>query len=118
MKGLCFNAIPIVCIRRSTFYNRNTVSIVEQLVDGGFMEEAGALSGNKHARILHQRPVPNQYVDRAYIDLFMGLLQTEGVLALGLYRAQGTLGSPVPYVFTCPPKDCVVNALDLVYVLD
>lgn len=118
MGGLCVKVIPIVDTRRSTFYNRNTVSIVEQLVDGGFTEEAGALSVNKHARILHQRHVPDQYANRAYIDLFMGLLQTEGVLALGLYRAQGTLGSPVPYVFTCPPKDCIVNASDLVYVLD
>lgn len=102
--------------RRSSFYNKNTVSIVEQLVEGGFVEDGGGISSARH-RTLEQIPVPAQYANGEYADLFVGVLIDHGMLALGLYRASGTLGSPTAYVFTNPPKDTIVNGNDLVFVL-
>ena len=68
-------------------------------------------------RILEQIPVPKEYVNRQYSELFTGLLRESGTLSLGLYRARGTLGSPIPYVFTNPTKETVVHEDDLVYVI-
>ncbi|KAJ7563626.1 hypothetical protein O6H91_03G117500 [Diphasiastrum complanatum] len=112
----------VVCPRmlsflfHSSFYNRNTVSIVEQLVEGGHVESGKGVSYN-HRRVLEQIPVPIKYVNCMYSDLFMDLLTENGMLALGLYRARGTLGSLAAYVFTNPPKNTKVNGADLVFVL-
>lgn len=85
-------------------------------MEGGYIEENGCL-GEMRSQGLEQIEVPKQYGNGRYSELFMGLLHEKGMLALGLYRVQGTLASPTPYVFTNPPKDCIVNAADLVYVL-
>lgn len=71
----------------------------------------------EHLRVLSQIPVPDEYANQTYGALFLGLLRDKAILPLGLYRCRGTLGSPTAYVFTNPPKDCIVNAADLVYVL-
>jgi potassium large conductance calcium-activated channel subfamily M alpha protein 1 len=102
--------------RRSSFYNRNTTSIVEQLLEGGYVKQEGGLSSER-LRILEHIPVPEQYSNQEYGALFVALLHDRGILALGLYRAQGTLGAPTSYVFTNPPKETIVNAADWVYVL-
>jgi len=102
--------------RRSSFFNRNTVSIVEQMVEGGCVEHNGCL-GDDHARLLQQIEVPIQYVNHHFCDLFTGLLREKGILSLGIYRACGTLGSPTAYVLTNPLKETIINAGDLVYVL-
>jgi hypothetical protein len=39
------------------------------------------------------------------------------MLALGLYRAKGTLGSSAPYLYTNPEKQTVLTADDAVVVL-
>ena len=92
------------------------MSIVQQLIEGGHTIRNGALS-YKSPRMLHQIAVPNAYVNKPYGDLFMGLLRDRGVLALGLYRAKGTLGSLSAYVFTNPMRETVVHEADLVYVI-
>ena len=116
MEGRTTSPILLGFLMRSTFYNRNTVSIVEQMVDGGYLEEeAGYLSDDRNGRTLEQIPIPCIYANRPYIDLFMGLLHKQNILAIGLYRTKGTLGSPTSYVLTNPPKNCVVNANDMVY---
>lgn len=89
---------------------------MEQLIEGGYVEIDGTLSYDE-VRVLNQIPVPQEYCNRSYSDLFIGLLRDKGILPLGLYRARGTLGSPTAYVFTNPPKETIVNAADLVYVL-
>lgn len=116
MEGRATSPILLGFLMRSTFYNRNTVSIVEQMVDGGYIEEDGCLSDDRYARRFEQINVPEQYANRPYIDLFMGLLHRECILAMGLYRTKGTLGCPTSYVLTNPPKNCIVNATDMVYV--
>ncbi|KAH9541015.1 hypothetical protein CY35_14G037400 [Sphagnum magellanicum] len=116
MEGKAVSLMLLGFLLRSTFYNRNTLSIVEQLLEGGYVKQEGGLSSER-LRIFDQIPVPDQYHNREYSHLFIGLLHERGILALGLYRACGTLGSPCSYVFTNPPKNTIVNAADGVYVL-
>jgi hypothetical protein len=89
---------------------------VEQLLEGGHTIRNGTLS-YKNPRRFKQISVPEEYVNRRYGDLFIGLLHNQGILALGLYRARGTLGAPSAYVFTNPPQETMVYEADLVYVI-
>lgn len=116
MEGRATSPILLGFLMRSTFYNRNTVSIVEQIVDGGYIEQDGCLSNDRNSRRFEQIVVPEPYANRPYIELFMELLHKRDILALGLYRTKGTLGCPTSYVLTNPPKNCIVNATDMVYV--
>ena len=89
---------------------------MDQFLEGGHTIHNGTLSYND-PRLLEQMPVPKEYRNKQYSDLFIGLLRDKGVLALGLYRARGTLGAPTPYVFTNPMKETIVCEDDLVYVI-
>lgn len=109
-------SVVIERCRRSTFYNKNAISIVEQFVQGGFIATEEGLSSDR-LRVLDQIPVPPVYANKVYSFLFLSLLQDKGILALGLYRVQGTLGAPTSYVLTNPLKDCIVNPDDLVFIL-
>ncbi|XP_024521187.1 calcium-activated potassium channel subunit alpha-1-like isoform X1 [Selaginella moellendorffii] len=110
MEGRAVSPSMLSFLMRSSFYNKNTSSIVEQLVEG-------SVDDSKHARVLEQFEAPQKYVNRSYGDMFSELLAERGMLALGLYRAKGTHGSPCPYVFTNPPMDSIVSAEDLVFAL-
>ncbi|KAI5060045.1 hypothetical protein GOP47_0024465, partial [Adiantum capillus-veneris] len=116
MEGKAVSGSMLGFLLRFTFYNKNTRSIIEQLVDGGPTKLYDGLS-NDHRRIMDQISVPDEYVNRPFSELFIGLLTHQKMLALGLYRASGTLGAPTPYVYTNPPRDAIVNAVDLVFVL-
>lgn len=89
---------------------------MEQLIEGGHTIRNGTLS-YRNPRRLKQISVPQEYVNKQYGDLFIGLLRNQGILALGLYRARGTLGAPSAYVFTNPLKETIVFEADLVYVI-
>lgn len=102
------------CYRYSTFYNRNTVDIVEHFVSCGVSSEE---ENEAKVPCLKQIDMPKHYVGLGFNDLFNGLLLRENLLALGLYRPVGTAGSIVPYVYTNPAPDEVMGAEDLVYVL-
>lgn len=116
MEGKAVSRVLLGFLLRSSFYNKNTVSIVEQLIEGGHTIRNGTLS-YKSPRMLHQIAVPKEYINKQYGGLFIGLLRDRGILALGLYRAKGTLESPTAYVFTNPMKDTVVHEADLAYVI-
>ncbi|KAG0559141.1 hypothetical protein KC19_10G082400 [Ceratodon purpureus] len=118
MEGKAVSSLLLGFLLRSSFYNRNTVSIVEQLIEGGgHTLRKGAMSYKRPGRMLQQMEAPKEFWNKSYGDLFVGLLRDKGVLALGLYRAQGTLGAPTAYVFTNPMKDTIVHDADLVYVI-
>lgn len=89
---------------------------MDQFLEGGHTIHNGTLSYN-NPRILEQIPVPKQYINKQYSNLFFGLLRDKGVLAMGLYRGRGTLGAPTPYVFTNPMKESIVCEADLVYII-
>ncbi|KAL2612895.1 hypothetical protein R1flu_024587 [Riccia fluitans] len=134
MEGKAISARMLGFLLRSSFYNRNTVSIVEQLVQGGGTyhvkaEPQDTVDGDIHeqddandvddgcAKLLSQMAVPNKYANGSYSALFLGLLREQRVIALGLFRVRGTLGAPSPYVLTNPKSDCTVNPDDLVYIV-
>ena len=91
MEGRATSPILLGFLMWSTFYNRNTVSIVEQIIDGGYIEEDGCLSTYRYARRFEQIDLLECYANRPYIDLFIGLLHREGKLAMGSYRTKGLL---------------------------
>ncbi|KAJ7570308.1 hypothetical protein O6H91_01G114300 [Diphasiastrum complanatum] len=113
-KGFCPEALTFLLY--ATFFNRNTVAIVEQLLSTRHIlpsEEAEDSAGRRLEQIL----LPKYYVGRNYCELFVELLKERKMLALGLYRPLGTHGSPVSYVYTNPsPHEELVSG-DLVYVL-
>ncbi|KAH7279510.1 hypothetical protein KP509_37G022200 [Ceratopteris richardii] len=116
MEGKAISGSMLGFLLRSTFYNKNTVYLIEQLVGGGPSKLSDGLSKD-HMKILYQVPVPEKYVNHPYSDLFIGLLTHHRMLALGLYRGNKTLEVPTQYVYTNPKRDCIVNAVDLVFVI-
>lgn len=89
---------------------------MDQFIEGGHTIHNGTLS-YKYSRVLKQVPVPKEYINKEYSDMFIGLLRDKGILALGLYRARGTLGAPSAYVYTNPMKESIVGEADLIYVI-
>ena len=60
--------------------------------------------------------IPRSFTGRPYLDLFRAL-NSRNVLAVGLYRAKnGTHGSLLPFVLSCPKGEIVVAENDKVYV--
>ncbi|CAM6125487.1 unnamed protein product [Calypogeia fissa] len=116
MEGKAISAAMLGFLMRSSFYNRNTQTIVEQMIEGGYVKTADGLIKERQ-RIFDQICLPEQYGNRPYSDLFLSLLREKGILAIGLYRVRGTLGAPTAYVLTNPEPDCIVNPDDRVYVL-
>lgn len=101
--------------RYASFFNRSTVSIVEQLISGGKVLDDNS-EGNK-VRVLDQIAVPKPYVSQNFGALFTGLLRRDHMLALGLYRPISAHGSLVSYVFTNPPPHEQLELKDLVFIL-
>ncbi|KAL2632695.1 hypothetical protein R1flu_004174 [Riccia fluitans] len=116
MEGKATSLAMLGFLVRSSFLNRNTISIVEQLIMGGFAVTEEGLSKDRQ-RILHHMEVPAGYANRTFQKLFTYLLHERSMLAIGLYRVRGNLGAPTSYVFTNPQKGCIVNPDDLVYVI-
>ncbi|OAE22765.1 hypothetical protein AXG93_2035s1490 [Marchantia polymorpha subsp. ruderalis] len=133
MEGKAISSSMLGFLLRSSFYNKNTVSVVEQLVQGGGTYnvkaplKTGEAEMHEHddaddiddniLKLLAQITVPAQYADRPFSELFHGLLREQGVIALGLFRVKGTLGAPSPYVLTNPKSNWIVNPDDLVYII-
>ncbi len=108
--------------RFATFYNRQVMAIVDQLVSGGEVLMMDNESNREYAsdstlRQLDQVPVSKAYVGQTFKQLFLGMLQFEGCLALGLYRARGNKGSVSAFVSTNPEPTEILESTDLVYIL-
>lgn len=108
------------CLRYATFYNRHTVTIVEQLLCGDNICSAtkgDRGNGNGKLRKLDQIRVPEEYVGKTFKDAFVGMLVNGGMMALGLYRALGTSGSIVSFVYTNPSPSTILFHDDLIYAI-
>lgn len=103
-----------IFFRRALYYNSNSLNIVKLFLEGNFSKKCDPGEGQ---RGVEQLAVPPKFCGKPYGDLFLGLLKEYGILALGLFRCAGTLGSPVSYVYTNPVQDAIVNDDDLIYVL-
>ncbi|GJP58338.1 hypothetical protein CLOP_g23263 [Closterium sp. NIES-67] len=71
----------------------------------------------KHRRQLWQCEVPHEFEGRGYGELFIHMLWSTHALALGLYRAAGTLGSPTAFVHTNPLPSTPLSHGDLVFYI-
>ncbi len=108
--------------RFATFYNRQVMAIVDQLVSGGQVLMTDNESNREYTSEstllqLDQVPVPKAYVGQTFEQLFLGMLRYEGCLALGLYRARGNKGSVSAFVSTNPQPTELLESTDLVYIL-
>eukprot|EP00301_Raphidiophrys_heterophryoidea_P011086 c16582_g1_i1.p1 GENE.c16582_g1_i1~~c16582_g1_i1.p1 ORF type:complete len:103 (-),score=21.92 c16582_g1_i1:161-436(-) len=65
---------------------------------------------------LHHEPIPRNMEGLSYARLFEDSVQ-HGRVPLGLFRAKGTRGAPLPYTLTNPPPDLSVLAGDEVIML-
>lgn len=95
--------------------------IVEQLISGCNVPDEGDQSNKygqekKMVRKLEQIAVPTKYVGKRFEEMFIGMVK-EGGVALGLYRAMGTNGSVVAFVYTNPIPSTELLQDDLVYIL-
>eukprot|EP01105_Mastigella_eilhardi_P000505 TRINITY_DN10595_c0_g1_i6.p1 TRINITY_DN10595_c0_g1~~TRINITY_DN10595_c0_g1_i6.p1 ORF type:complete len:925 (-),score=177.58 TRINITY_DN10595_c0_g1_i6:1495-4269(-) len=81
----------------------------------------GARSMPKEARfVVHDLPseilgAVQKGETRMYLDLVASVCR-RGCVPVGLYRKEGTEDNSLPYVYTNPPKDCVLAASDKVFV--
>eukprot|EP01064_Diplonema_japonicum_P001559 TRINITY_DN11028_c0_g1_i1.p1 TRINITY_DN11028_c0_g1~~TRINITY_DN11028_c0_g1_i1.p1 ORF type:complete len:1457 (+),score=340.47 TRINITY_DN11028_c0_g1_i1:79-4449(+) len=92
-----------------SYYSPSLIRIVEQFMQGSL---------NQYGSFLGSVPVPDILVGSTYGELFYSMSLKSEMIPLGLYRAPGADSkSPLPYVYTNPPKNTVVKANDHVYVL-
>lgn len=108
--------------RYSSFYNCQTLAIVDQLICGGQVLVEDAETHEEHSsdrlvRELDQLPVPKSYVGRTFQELFIGMLRDHGALTMGLYRTTVANHEGLGFVYTNPIPTEVVEETDLVYVL-
>ncbi|CAM6114203.1 unnamed protein product [Calypogeia fissa] len=115
IEGKTFCPQTLAFLMYASFFNRSTVSIVEQLISGGKVLYDNS-EGNQ-VRVLDQIAVPKPYLSQTFGQLFTGLLRRDHVLALGLYRPVTAHGSLVSYVFTNPPPHEPLELKDLVFIL-
>eukprot|EP00753_Platysulcus_tardus_P017880 PLAT6619.1.p1 GENE.PLAT6619.1~~PLAT6619.1.p1 ORF type:complete len:1209 (+),score=570.20 PLAT6619.1:146-3772(+) len=67
---------------------------------------------------IYQVPVPVEFWGADYFELFTHFVLYHAMLPLGLFRAQTWANRALlPYVYTGPPQDAIVNKNDLVFVL-
>jgi potassium large conductance calcium-activated channel subfamily M alpha protein 1 len=120
--GKAFCPAALGFLMYASFYNCQTLAIVDQLICGGQVLETDESTHEAHAsdylvRQLDQIHVPKPYVDRPFEDLFIGMLREHGSLALGLYRTTGLNHDGIGFVYTNPIPTDIVEATDLVYIL-
>jgi hypothetical protein len=56
---------------------------------------------------LYQLPVPEDYLNKTFGELFNYLAIDLNLIALGLYRLPGTVDNKHPYVYTNPPSEVI-----------
>eukprot|EP00850_Spirogloea_muscicola_P017220 SM000146S00940 [mRNA] locus=s146:6786:14369:- [translate_table: standard] len=127
LEGKAFCPTSLQFFSFASFYNRHVATIVDLLVTGGPLvkgKSTGPLAvgnpgaaGESAVPRLKQVPVPRDCVDQPYKHLFLQLLHHHQLLALGLYRAQGSQDSLTAFVHTNPGADTLVGAFDLVFAI-
>ncbi|KAK1939958.1 Calcium-activated potassium channel subunit alpha-1 [Phytophthora citrophthora] len=104
-----------------SFFTPGLIRLIYELL---FSENGrpAALSGDDKvlssctASSIVQIPVPQKFVQRTFGELFLHLLSTKEIVAIGLYRGTDT-PFQLPYVATGPDSDTILVEDDLVFVL-
>ena len=106
-----------------SFYNPHIVTILKQLLSSGnsdknalkvmgICEEADLKQSN-----FWQIPVPEDYQNKTFGELFNYLCIQRALIPLGLYRLAGATDNERPYVVTNPPEHIKLTPQDRVFVL-
>jgi hypothetical protein len=95
------------------FFNPFAIDLVHQLIS---VPQLHSSSGTSSVRIV-RLPVAAELVQRRWDECFRFLVEMRQVLPMALYRVGGTLGSKLPYVYTSPPGNAVVQEGDFVFVM-
>ncbi|KAG7388134.1 hypothetical protein PHYPSEUDO_013094 [Phytophthora pseudosyringae] len=104
-----------------SFFTPGLIRLIYELL---FSENGrpAALSGDDKAfssctaSSIVQIPVPTKFVQRTFGELFIHLLSSKEIIAIGLYRGTDT-PFQLPYVATGPHSDTILVEDDLVFVL-
>mmetsp|Transcript_44119 Transcript_44119/g.109664 ORF Transcript_44119/g.109664 Transcript_44119/m.109664 type:complete len:285 (+) Transcript_44119:2687-3541(+) len=96
------------------FFNPGMLRLLNQVLKPQTHDAAFPHAPRGH---IAQLPVPPECADLPYAELFERMA-AEGKVCLGLYREAGHHGCPLPFVYTNPTAESIVNAGDRVYVLD
>jgi hypothetical protein len=106
-----------------SYYNPHIVTILKQLLSSGqssanalkmmgICEEAEIKQSN-----FWQIPVPEDYHNKTFGDLFNYLCIQRALIPIGLYRLPGATDNERPYVYTNPESSVKLTAQDKIFVL-
>eukprot|EP01022_Parablepharisma_sp_SALTPOND_P016481 TRINITY_DN2420_c0_g1_i1.p1 TRINITY_DN2420_c0_g1~~TRINITY_DN2420_c0_g1_i1.p1 ORF type:complete len:1016 (+),score=87.41 TRINITY_DN2420_c0_g1_i1:1170-4217(+) len=100
------------------YFNPHIVTIFHQLLRGLDSKSTLVRSAKelKQGKLL-QIPVPEEFINKQFRELFLYLLDTYNLLPLGIYRMPGATDNRYPYVYTNPDPECRLSHKDKVFVL-
>lgn len=109
----------VVC---HSFYNPYMLELIEALAGGGDIKtnsgpacSCGCLRSQRSR--LSMLPIQNNQIGMDFGAVFLDLLKQE-CLAIGIYRAPDTiLGNVLPFAYSCPTADTILNVGDALFVL-
>lgn len=104
------------------YYNPHIVTVLHQLLTGGknnlnpgikgVCDNVGLKQSN-----LWQIPIPEEFINKEFVDLYVYLAEEANIIALGLYRLSGAQDNESAYVYTNPEKNTRLSHRDKVFVL-
>jgi len=100
------------------YFNPHIVTIFHQLLRGSDSKSTLIRSAKelKQSKLL-QIPVPEEFINREFRELFLYLLDNFNVIAIAIYRLTGATDNKYPYVVTNPDPECRLSHKDRVFML-
>ena len=100
------------------YFNPHIVTICQQLLRGSDSKSILTRSAKelKQSRLL-QIPVPEEFINKQFRELFLYLLDNFSLIALGIYRLPWAMDNKYPYVYTNPNPECRLSHKDMIFVL-
>ncbi|CAD8072511.1 unnamed protein product [Paramecium primaurelia] len=103
------------------YFNPHIVTILQQILTGQRQSTQVIRAICEHADLkdsnLYQVPVPEDYLNKTFGELFNYLSTERHLIPLGLYRMAGAVDNKHPYVYTNPPSETKLTHRDKVFVL-
>ncbi|CAD8212795.1 unnamed protein product [Paramecium octaurelia] len=103
------------------YYNPHIVTILQQILTGmrqsNQITQAIVVDLEIKDSNLYQVPVPEDYLNKTFGELFNYLSIERHLIPLGLYRLAKAVDNKHPYVYTNPPAETTLTPRDKVFVL-
>lgn len=104
-----------------SIFNPHIGTILHQILSGGKQSNPVIMGiceqAELHQSNLWQIPIPEDYLNKTFGDLFAYLSSERHLVPLGLYRHSGALDNKHAYVYTNPPDHVKLTHRDNVFVL-